>query len=176
MSSWVQTISKLCVSYHFIYIIWKKDNCIVSFLNKHNHRIIDGVCGAIDTVHVYMLNCFSHVHPFATLWTVTHHAPVSLGFSRQEYWIRLPCPPPEDLLDPGIEPMSPAAPSLQVESLPLAPRGKPLWTLSVQFRSVQSLSHVRLCNPMNRSTPGLPVHHQLQESTKTHVHRVSDTI
>ena len=38
------------------------------------------------------------------------------------------------------------------------------------FSSVQLLSHVRLCNPMNRSTSGLPVHHQLLESTQTHVH------
>ena len=45
-----------------------------------------------------------------------------------------------------------------------------------QFSSVQSLSHVRLCDPMNRSTPGLPVHHQLPEFTQTHVHRVSDVI
>ena len=40
-----------------------------------------------------------------------------------------------------------------------------------QFSSVQSLSHVRLCNPMNCSMPGLPVHHQLPEFTQTHVHR-----
>ena len=44
------------------------------------------------------------------------------------------------------------------------------------FSSVQSLSHVWLCNPMNRSTPGLPVHHQLPEFTQTHDHRVSDAI
>ena len=44
------------------------------------------------------------------------------------------------------------------------------------FRSVQLLSHVRLCDPMNRCTPGLPVHHQLPEFTQTHVHRVSDAI
>ena len=42
--------------------------------------------------------------------------------------------------------------------------------------SVQSLGHVRLCDPMNRSTPGLPVHHQLPEFTQTHVHRVGDGI
>ena len=47
---------------------------------------------------------------------------------------------------------------------------------SVQFSSVQSLSRVRLCNLMNCSTPGLPVHHQLLEFTQTHVHRVSDAI
>ena len=47
--------------------------------------------------------------------------------------------------------------------------------LSVQFSSVvQSCS--TLCDPMNRSTPGLPVHHQLPEFTQTHVHRVSDAI
>ena len=45
-----------------------------------------------------------------------------------------------------------------------------------QFSSVQSLSCVRLCDPMNRSTPGLLVHHQLPEFTQTHVHRVGDAI
>ena len=44
------------------------------------------------------------------------------------------------------------------------------------FSSVQSLSHIRLCNPMNHSTPGPPIHHQLPEFTKTHVHRVGDAI
>ena len=47
---------------------------------------------------------------------------------------------------------------------------------TVQFSSVQSLSDVRLCNPMNRSTPGLPVHHELPELTQTHVHQVDDAI
>ena len=46
---------------------------------------------------------------------------------------------------------------------------------SVQFSSVAQLCPT-LCDPMNRSTPGLPVHHQLPESTQTHVHRVSDAI
>ena len=52
-------------------------------------------------------------------------------------------------------------------------------TLSTKFRlvsSVHSLSRVRLCDPVNRSTPGLPVHHHLPEFTQTHVHRVSDAI
>ena len=47
---------------------------------------------------------------------------------------------------------------------------------NIQFSSVQSLSRVRLCDPMNCSTPGLPVHHQLLEFTQTHVHRVGDAI
>ena len=50
-----------------------------------------------------------------------------------------------------------------------------LYILSVQFSSVTQ-SCPTLCNPINRSTPGLPVHHQLPEFTQTHVHRVSDAI
>ena len=46
---------------------------------------------------------------------------------------------------------------------------------SVQFSSVAQ-SRPTLCDPMNRSTPGLPVHHQLPEFTQTHIHRVSDSI
>ena len=46
----------------------------------------------------------------------------------------------------------------------------------IVFSSVQSLSHVRLCDPMNCSTPGLPVHHQLLEFTQTHAHWVGDAI
>ena len=47
---------------------------------------------------------------------------------------------------------------------------------SVQFSSVQSLSRVWLCNPMNHSTPGLPVHQQIPEFTQPHIHWVSDAI
>ena len=47
---------------------------------------------------------------------------------------------------------------------------------SVQFSSVQLLSGVRLCDPMNRSTPGLPVHHQFPEFTQIHIHWVGDAI
>ena len=50
----------------------------------------------------------SHVRLFATPWTVAYQAPPSMGFSRQEYWSGLPFPSPGDLLDPEIEPGSPA--------------------------------------------------------------------
>ena len=50
----------------------------------------------------------SCVRLFATPWTVAYYASLSMGFSRQEYWSRLPFPSPEDLPDPGIEPKSPA--------------------------------------------------------------------
>ena len=53
---------------------------------------------------------------FATLWTVAQQAPLFMAFSKQQYWSGLPCPPPGDLPDPGLKPVSPA---LHVESLPL---------------------------------------------------------
>ena len=53
-----------------------------------------------------LLSCFFHVLLFVAPWTVNSQAPLSMGFSRQEYWSGLPCPPPGDLPDPGIEPMS----------------------------------------------------------------------
>ena len=49
----------------------------------------------------------------ATPWTLACQAPLSMGFSRQEYWGGLPCPPPGDLPDPGIKPASPVALALQ---------------------------------------------------------------
>ena len=52
------------------------------------------------------LSCFSHVQFFATLWTLACQASLSMVFSRQEYWSGLSCPPPGDLPDPGIKPVS----------------------------------------------------------------------
>ena len=72
-----------------------------------------------------MLNCFSHVQLFVTLWTVAHQAPLSKGFFRQEYWSGLPCSPPGDLLDPGIERMSLVSPALVGAFFTLVPPGKP---------------------------------------------------
>ena len=51
-----------------------------------------------------MLRRFSSVWLFVTPWTVAHQVPLFMGLSRQEHWSRLPCPPPGDLLDPGIKP------------------------------------------------------------------------
>ena len=59
-----------------------------------------------DTVRACLLSCFSPVHPCVTLWIVVPKAPLCMGFSRQEYWSGLPCPPPGDLPYPGIEPVS----------------------------------------------------------------------
>ena len=68
-----------------------------------------------------VLSCFNHVWVFATLWTVARQAPLSMGFSRQEYWSGLPCPPPGDLPNPGIQPVTPAGRFFTAE-----PPGKPI--------------------------------------------------
>ena len=60
-----------------------------------------------------VLSHFTCVWLFATLCTVAHQAPLSMGLSREEHWSGLPCPPPGDLPDPGIEPVSLAFPALE---------------------------------------------------------------
>ena len=70
-----------------------------------------------------MLSHFSHVQLFAALWTAARQAPLSMGFSTQEYWSGLPYPLPGPLPEPGIEPGSPA---VQADSLSLSHRGSPM--------------------------------------------------
>ena len=124
----------------------------------------------------------------------------SMEFSRPEYWSGFPSL--GDILSPGIEPRSPA---LQADSLPTEPHREgnkirgPVFSMShrqkygqtfnqppclcsylgmlssVHFSSVTQ-SCQTLCDPMNHSTPGLPVHHQLPEFTQTHAYRVGDAI
>ena len=61
---------------------------------------------------VCVLSHFSHVQLCAALWTVACQAPLSMGLSRQEHWSGLPCPPLEDLPDPGIKAMTLMSPIL----------------------------------------------------------------
>ena len=77
-----------------------------------------------------------------TLWTVNCWAPLSMGFSRQQYWNGWPCPPPGDLPDPGIKPtfLTSAALARGFFSTSTTWEALP----SVQFSSFQSLSRVRL--------------------------------
>ena len=63
-------------------------------------------------MHTCVLSRFSHVRLVVTPWAVALHAPLSMGFSRQGYWNGLPCPPPGDLPDPGIDPVSLRSPAL----------------------------------------------------------------
>ena len=67
----------------------------------------------------------SRVRLFVTPWTVAHQAPLSMGSSRQEHWSGLPCPPPGDLPDPGVELASLVSPALAGGFFTNAPLGKP---------------------------------------------------
>ena len=67
----------------------------------------------------------SRVQLFVTLWIIVCQAPLSMGFSRQEYWCGLPSPTPGDLPDPGIELTFLASPALTGKFLPTEPPGKP---------------------------------------------------
>ena len=90
-----------------------------------------------NLVYVYMLYAelcavlsrFSHVQLFATPRTIACQDPLSVGFSRQEYWSGLPCPPPGDLPDPGIELMSLTTPTLADRFFTAKPPRKPLHLL-----------------------------------------------
>ena len=74
---------------------------------------------------VHSSSSVSRIQLFATPRTVARQAPLSMGFSREEYWSGLPFPSPGDLPDPGIKPRSPV---LQADSLPSESPGKPIET------------------------------------------------
>ena len=71
---------------------------------------------------MYVLSRFSRVQFFVTLWTVARQVPLSMEFSRQEYWSGLPFSSPAHISNTGIKPRPPA---LQADSLPSGPPGKP---------------------------------------------------
>ena len=89
---------------------------------------------------------FSCIPLFAAPWTVACQAPLSMGFSRQEYWIRLPCPPLGDLPNPGIHPVSPE----------LAGR---FFTTSTTWEAPHGVKVAQLCrtlcDPMNYIVHGI---------------------
>ena len=86
--------------------------------------------------------CTQLLQSYPTLQSMNciHQAPLSMEFSRQEYWSGLIYPLPADLPSPGIKPISPVFPALQAGSLPNEPPGKPRCC----YKTCWSLSHVRL--------------------------------
>ena len=104
---------------------WLLDWCLAYYLVLLT-QIINHVCVCV-CVCVYVCVCaLSHLDQVrfsTTLLTVACQTPLSMGFSRQEYWSRLPC----SLPDPGIEHVSLLSPELEADSLPLVPPGKPLF-------------------------------------------------
>ena len=86
---------------------------------------------SICLVFVGLPQRLSHVRPFETPRTAAHLAPLSVGFSSQEYWSGLPCPFPGHPPDPGIKSVSPVFPELQ-DSLPLSLWGSPTKTRQIE--------------------------------------------
>ena len=85
-----------------------------------------------------MLSHFSHVQLLATLWTVACQAPLSMEFSRQEYWTGLPCPPPGDLPNPGIKP---GFPTLWAESLSSKPLGNIIAGAKIMYKILNNYTY-----------------------------------
>ena len=96
----------------------------------------------------------------ATPWTAAHQAPPSMGFSRQKYWSGVPSPSPTQIIYSFINCQKPHEFVLKFVEY--------FQSNQIQFSSVAQLCPT-LCDPMNRSTLGLPVHHELLEFTQTHV-------
>ena len=101
---------------HYIFDVFVGGG-VLHVLPFHHLDLLSYYCVEIDLIsfiynlYACMLGRFSHVQLFATIWTVVCQAPLSKGFSRQEYWSGLPSPP-GDLPDPGIEPVSLMSPVL----------------------------------------------------------------
>src|SRR5574337_123934 len=101
--------------------------------------------------HAAMLSRFSRVRLCVTPWTGAHQAPLSKGFSRQEYWNGLPFPPPGDLPHPETEPISPLSPELQAGPLPAEPLGR---THSSPMTAGISVCFDHHCVPGAGAVPG----------------------
>ena len=102
-----------------------------------------GLCFVLYHVCSILSTCF------VTPWTIACQIPLSMGFSRQEYWSGLPFPPPGDLPDPGVEPTSPA---LIGRFFTTEQQGEALLLLE------EVSNYVTLCDPRACSPPGSSVH------------------
>ena len=85
-----------------------------------------------------MLSCFSHVQLFVTLRTAAHQAPLSMGFSKHEYWSGLPFLSPGELPNPGTKPESPA---LAGRFFTAKPPGKPKLCSPPPFQLTKAHGH-----------------------------------
>ena len=135
--------------------------------SPHSQLLLDSLC--------FLLSSLSHIQLFMAPRTVYSLPGSSVHGILQARILGLPCPP-GDLPNPGIKPMFLTSPALAGRFFTT----RTTWEAHLMFSSVQFSSFAQLCptlcDPMNHSTPGLPVHHQLLEFTQTHVHRVGDAI
>ena len=81
------------------------------------------VCACVCMYVCACVSAYSVVYDSVTPWIAACQAPLSVELSRQEYWIGLPCPPPKDLPNPGVE-LTSVSPAFQADSLPAEPSEK----------------------------------------------------
>ena len=127
----VQLVATSCQSLPLSSRVLSLSVSLLLFLQRHQ----------LYQISVCMLSCFSHVQLFVTLWTVAHQAPLSIVFSRQEYWSGLPCLPSGDLPNSGTE-----TSSWQAGSLPLVLPRKPLIRLGptqIQYDLIWTWIHLQ---------------------------------
>ena len=98
---------------HHLELLLKPSISTAPFQFQHKLFLLNSIPLPFFCLLLLLQSHFSHVQLFATLWIIAPQPPLSMGFSRQEYWSGLSCPPPGDLPNPGIEPTS-------LTSLPLA--------------------------------------------------------
>ena len=108
-----------------------------------------------------MLSCFSHVWFCVTLWTVAHQAPLSMEFTRQEYWSRLPFPSSGDLPDPESKRLSLKSPALVGGFFTT----NAIWKVLLNAATAAAKS-LQSCDPIDRSPQGSPIPGVLQARTQ----------
>ena len=112
--------------------ITQPQTCMGSRVMVHDHIPLPHPPACCKLIH---LSCLALCNP----WTLARQAPLSMRFSRQEYWSGLSCPLPGDLPDPGIQLKSIISPALTGGSLPLVPRGKSLLHALITLKSFFSV-------------------------------------
>ena len=111
----------------------------------------------------WLTNYFINIQLYETHWTAVRRSPLSMEFSRQEYWGGLPVLPSRVSSDPGMEPASLMSPALARSFFTTSATWEsPLESMQSVSQSVSSVaqSSPTLCDPKNRTTPGFPIHHQ----------------
>ena len=116
-----------------------------------------------------MLSCFSHIRLFVTPWTIAHQSPLSMGFSRQEYWSRLPFPSPGDLLNPEIEPVSPISAALAGRFFTISATWKDIYMCVCVCIYIYTYTHAEKPNQMKGNIQSS--YFEIGKQTKFMLHR-----
>ena len=122
------------VPLHFLRLAWTSGSSQFMYYWNLTWRILNITCCVCSSSLIW-------ARLFATPWTVAHQPPLSMEFSRQEYWSGLPCPTPGNLPNLGTEPGSPA---LQADSLPIELWGKTITFLVCEMSTLVSSLNI-LC-------------------------------